>query len=182
MNRFRFRPTFELAVTASRAEAIERLKLESSKVRDRERFAMYGEYGELHLPAGEHRLWSPHLSFYLLERDGHCYLFGRFAPRPDVWTTVWIVYLAMIFAAFFGTIIAYTQWSVGTNAWGIWIVLASLAVIAGLYGTATVGQQWSSDQMQQLKEELLTHLACADVISLGESAHGQLQLSDSVRQ
>lgn len=166
MTSFRFRPTFELSVAVSRDEAMERLQQEFLRVRDRERFAMYGEYGELHLPSAEHRLWSPHLSFYLLEREQQCFLLGRFAPRPDVWTTVWIVYLAMIFFAFFGAIIAYTQWSVGTTAWGVWIVMASLLVIAGLYGIATIGQQWSSDQMQRLKDELLLRLSSAGVTPL----------------
>ncbi len=161
----RFRPTFEFPLAASRGEAMQRLQQEFLRVRDRERFAIYGEYGELHLPPSDHRVWSPHLSFYLLERDQQCFLLGRFAPRPDVWTVVWIVYLAMIFAAFFGAIIAYTQWSVGTTVWGLWVVIGSLLIIGGLYGVATIGQQWSSDQMQRLKDELMSHLANADIVS-----------------
>ncbi len=40
------------------------------------------------------------------------------------------------FCGFLWCIIAYTQWSRGTTAWGIWLLIASLLVIVGLYGVA----------------------------------------------
>ncbi len=100
------RPTFEVPATEDRQEVIAKLEAEFAKDKAQAGFLMHGEYGELHLAAVEHRLWSPHLSFYVSEREGHALIHGRFAPRLEVWTFVWVIYLAMSFTAFFGLALA----------------------------------------------------------------------------
>lgn len=171
MNRLQLRPTFQWVLPEARATVLERLQEEFSKRPKNDLFLMYGEYGELHLPASEHRLWSPHLSFSVVEInagvashcDGsnsldeantQCLLLGRFAPRLEIWTAVWIVYLVCCFTVFFGAIIAYVQWQLGESIWGLWVTLGAMLVWGCLYGVAYTGQQWSSDQMHQLAKEL----------------------------
>ncbi len=124
---------------------------------------MHGEYGEMHLPIAEHRVWSPHLSFYVTERDEQVLVLGRFAPRVDVWTTIWIFYLLMAFTAFFGFTLAYSQWALGYTTWGLWVGIVPIALIAILHIVANVGQTWSNDQMQMLRydlEETVRKLDC----------------------
>ncbi len=148
------RPTFEVSVAEGRLEVIAKLEAEHASTKAQPDFLMHGEYGELRLAAVEHRLWSPHLSFYVSERDGHAVIHGRFAPRLEVWTFVWIVYLAMSFTAFFGLVLAYSQWMLGEAGWGLWVAVVALAAIVTLYVVANIGQQWSSDQMNALRARL----------------------------
>ncbi len=154
MKWFQLRPTFEIPIQESRQHVIEKLAAACINVAQGELFRMHGEYGEIHLPQAEHRLWSPHLSFYITQRGSSQIILGRFAPRVDVWTSVWIFYLLMAFTAFFGFTLAYSQWMLGSAVWGIWIGVLPLLAIAVLYLVAHFGQQWSVDQMHQLREKL----------------------------
>jgi len=161
MQWLRLRPTFQFALRDSRQEAIERLAALYENDRQPDRFLMHGEYGELHLPREEHRLWSPHLSFYVVEPpsspDSHAtgaWLPGRDAPRVEIWTIVWILYLVLAFTAFFGAILAYVQWLLGGSWFGLWLTLGALLAWASIYWIAFIGQQLSADQMRQLGEQL----------------------------
>jgi hypothetical protein len=160
---WRLRPTFEFVVREARESIMEKFDREYERIADKDRFFMHGEYGELHLPREEHRLWSPHLSFYVAERDGHSLIHGRFAPRIEIWTFVWFVYLAMACSAFFGLMLAYSQFMLGETPWGIAVTAAGIATIVLLYGIAHVGQHWSSDQMYALRVRLDELLESAGV-------------------
>lgn len=172
----RLRPTFEIALRDSREAAIAKLSGHYPGSMPRDLYLIFGEYGELHLPQTEHRLWSPHLSFYVMEVDGEydgefdgghvdrpATLHGRFAPRLNVWTSLWIVYLSMTFTTFFGLMIAATQWFMGETAWGLGLAVFGGSVIASIYAIASAGQRWSADQMRFLRDQLDRVLAEADV-------------------
>ncbi len=161
------RPTFEVPIAEDRLQVIAKLEAEYARAKAQPKvqadFLLHGEYGELRLASSEHRLWSPHLSFYVTERDGLALIRGRFAPRLEVWTFVWIVYLAMSFTAFFGLILAYSQWMLGETDWGLGVAAAAVVVIVTLYLVANIGQQLSSDQMDALRARLDGILQRADV-------------------
>lgn len=163
MQWFQLRPTFEIPLAESRESTMNKLSSECAKVGDHKSFFMHGEYGELHLPVECHRLWSPHLSFYVSSRNDHGLIHGRFAPRIDVWTFVWINYLAMSFTAFFGFALAYSQWMLGEPMWGAWVAALAMVAIGVLYMVAHIGQQWSADQMQDLRNRLEGLLQSAGV-------------------
>lgn len=152
MQWFRLRPTFEIHLDVPRETAMEKLLVEQKLHKND--FLMHGEYGELHLPPSEHRFWSPHLSFYVAEREEDSLIHGRFAPRLQIWTMVWVIYLAMAFSAFFGLALAYSQWMLGESAWGMVVVVVGIIAIITLYVVAHLGQQWSSDQMSFLRSKL----------------------------
>ncbi len=154
MPNLKLRPTFEIPLADGRQQVIEKLRNEYQRIAPSDLFQMFGEYGELHLPSIEHRLWSPHLSFYVAERDRVSLIHGRFAPRLEVWTLVWIIHLAMAFTAFFGLALAYSQWFVGESLWGLAVAIMAALVIVTLYIVASIGQQWSADQMASLKDRL----------------------------
>lgn len=159
MSWFRLRPTFDIHVDQPKAAIIEKLTFLQNKAAEKSLFLMFGEYGELHLPANEHRLWSPHLSFYISETNLKTTVHGRFAPRIDVWTVVWITYLVLLFTAFFGAVLGFSQWTLGEVAWGMWVAVVALVLWLSLFVIANIGQQWSSDQMQLLRNQLETLLA-----------------------
>ena len=154
MQWFQLRPTFEIPLSTTRETAMDRLRKEFEQLPDKRKFLMFGEYGELHLPAEEHRLWSPHLSFYVTEHNEDVLIRGRFAPRIEVWTFVWIVYLSMAFSIFFGLIIAYSQWMLHQPVWGLAIAVLGGLMIIGCYVIAHIGQQLSVDQMEALRNQL----------------------------
>ncbi len=164
MQWFRLRPTFEIPLVVDRTEAMRRIQSHYDSLGPINAMFLHGEYGEFHLPSVEHRLWSPHLSFYVDQQGEQGLIHGRYAPRLEVWTFVWVVYLAMAFSAFFGLALAYSQWSLGGNAWGCWIAVAAIVAIVSLYAIAHVGQQLSSDQMYTLRDRLDTFLRDAQIV------------------
>jgi hypothetical protein len=103
-----------------------------------------------------HRLWSPHLSIYFLDGEvsDACFLMGRFAPRPNVWTLVWIFYLAFFCSIFFAGIFGGSQWLLGEFPWGWAIVAATLVLYAGLFVASQIGQSLCSDQIELLRSRL----------------------------
>lgn len=172
MVRLQLRPTFEIPLDQTREQAMEALQRVHAARPRTERFLVFGEYGELHLPSEEHRLWSPHLSFYVLERGNTSLLLGRFAPRQEIWTTVWIVYLAMACLVFFGAVFAAAQWTMGSTPWAVWVAIGALFVLGLVFSTAHFGQQRSADQMQRLRGELEAVLADARLTATERVAGG----------
>jgi hypothetical protein len=150
----KLRPTFVIRINDSRDEAIAKLSGTYDRQQALPAYLLFGEYGELHLPSESLRLWSPHLSFYVTQEDGQPVIRGRFAPRVEVWTLVWIIYLAMACSCFFGSVFGLSQWLLGTFPWGFIIAIASGAIILILYIVASAGQQLSQDQMQLLRSKL----------------------------
>jgi hypothetical protein len=161
---FVLRPTFEFPIRATRDQAIAALQACFQQQNQIDQFLMHGEYGELHLEKSLHRFWSPHLSFYVTDRAGQCIIRGLFAPRAEVWTTVWIIYLAMAFAAFYSFAMAGSQWALDEPTWWHWLGLAATLAIVAVYMIAHIGQQWSADQMRLLRERLDELLKRAEIL------------------
>lgn len=159
MQWFRLRPTFEIPLSESKQDAVQKITSAYELLTDRQWMQFFGDYGEFHLPPNEHRIWSPHLSFSVDQHQDqsgseHAYIHGRFAPRFEVWTFVWICYMAFGFTAFFGFILGFSQFMIGTSSWGNLIGVLALLLWASLIVIAHVGQQLSSDQMHALQDRL----------------------------
>lgn len=165
MTQFQLRPTFEIPLATSRRDAITQLQAWTpTSVADANAahaitFVIKGEYGELRLPVDQWHLWSPHLSISINENaaePGHPrgHLYGRFAPRMEVWSCVWAVYLMMATITFFSLILVASQAMLGWPLWGGWIAAAALIVIAGVSVSARIGQRLSADQMRDLRTAL----------------------------
>ncbi len=164
MTLFQLRPTFEIPLSENRLEAIAKLETEFARSKKGDHFLMHGEYGELHLPAVEHRLWSPHLSFYVSGRNEQCLIHGTICATSRCLDVCGVIYLAMSFAAFFGFALAYSQWMLGESGWGLWVAAVALLAIMVLYVVANVGQQLSADQMSALRSRLDIILQNAGVL------------------
>ncbi|MEM6362891.1 MAG: hypothetical protein AAF745_00585 [Planctomycetota bacterium] len=180
MSGFQLRPTFVVPLDVSRHEAMRRLqRTATTQITDRTdaiRFVMKGEYGELHLPSDQIRLWSPQLSISInddepptfgTDTSTKCRLHGRFAPRFHVWSAVWAVYLMMATIVFFSLIVAASQAMMGWAMSGLWIAATALMTILALNVSARLGQRWSADQMRTLRhrlDELLDEHALVDAI------------------
>jgi hypothetical protein len=158
MQWFHLRPTFEILLEEPPDEVRRKLTCACQHLNDPSSFFLRGDYGELHLPPAQHRLWSPHLGFSLDSSTHPPRIHGRFAPRLEIWSLVWIGYLAFAFTAFFASMLAISQWLLNHTLWGLPIALAAIAGLATLYLTAHIGQQLSADQMLALRAQLDTYL------------------------
>lgn len=101
----------------------------------------------------ERRIWSPHLSIQLHTTDQpqSTEAFGRFSPRPEIWTMVMALYLVAACTLFGAMIYGLVQWMMKNPPWALVVVPISLGTIAALHIISLVGQSWSHDQMELLK-------------------------------
>ena len=174
------RPTFQIPIACSKSEAIERFGTAMRNQSPRSLYLAHGEYCEFHLEDHLHRLWSPHLSVYFIDSDqvqsqatatdldgartsGQCTLIGRFAPRPNLWTLIWIFYLALFCSIFFATLLGGSQWMIGHFPWGWVIAIATALLYASLWIASQIGQSLCHDQMDLLRNRLGSVLLQADL-------------------
>jgi len=147
------RPTFEMQLPYSKEEVMRRIGVELKKPNNSNRFQLFDQYAELHIPEAEIRVWSPLLSLSF-ERDGtQTRVHGRFSPRQDVWTLVWVIYLALAFSAFFAFVFECSFWMMGQSSWFGLAAMLALVGIGALYLISQIGQLWSADQMIALNSD-----------------------------
>ena len=104
----------------------------------------------------DRRFWSPHLSVQLSEFDNEqggptTEVFGRFSPRPDIWTGVMLTYLSAVCLMFFAAVYGYVQWTLGSRPWALGAVPIGLVLVAALHTASLIGQRLSADQMRLLR-------------------------------
>ncbi len=148
---FSMRPTFEMRLPHPKEELVRLVQAELRKPPWNSTSLVFDDYAELHVQRSELRYWSPHLSLSFDGDETHTRVLGRFAPRQEVWTLIWIVYLALAFTAFFAFIFAYAHWTLGQSTWVGIIPLVAIAGIVALYLVSYIGQQLSSDHMLTLR-------------------------------
>ncbi|MBT9558639.1 MAG: hypothetical protein IV100_21595 [Myxococcales bacterium] len=108
----------------------------------------------------EHRhFWSPWLNLDVDQReatDGAVItrITGRFSPHPTVWTGFAFSYLGLGVLAFFSSIFAYSQRSLGGTPTGLWGLLACAVLAVVLLWSSWVGQRLARDQMIELRRLL----------------------------
>jgi hypothetical protein len=151
------RPTFELNLPMPVEQANRALREILSQDHWKVTSAVFDRYAELHIPKQEQRFWSPHLSLYLEADDNEAVpstrIFGRFAPRQEVWTLVWVAYLALAFSAFFSIVYVYAVSLLKQSTWMSVVPIASLIGIAWIHLASRMGQSWSTDQMHRLRSQ-----------------------------
>ena len=161
----RLRPTFTIPLRPEREEAIERIRDGLAAAVPANRWLGKGRWAELHVPGEEQRIWSPQLSVRIDDFDAHhraaghptesgCVLFGRFAPRPEVWTGFVFLYGAVAFLTLLGAIFGYVQWASDEPAWGFGAAAIGIPILGALHVASWLGQRWSHGQMVELRDIL----------------------------
>ncbi len=145
------RPTFTTVIRLPQELVVKKLSDELSRPERSATSLVFDRYFELHVPESEIRYWSPHLSLTLDGDTHHTVVVGRFAPRQNVWTLVWILYLAFAFTSFFSLIYAYSHWILRSTTWVSLLIPLSAIGMVTLYAISQIGQAWSSDQMSALR-------------------------------
>ena len=150
------RPTFQIPIGCPKPQAVALFEAVMKTKTPRSLYIVHGEYSEFHLEDHLHRLWSPHLSVYFVDADEPtaCKLIGRFAPRPNLWTLIWIFYLALFCCIFFAILFGGSQWMLGHFPWGWVVAVPTMILYASLFAASQIGQSLCHDQMELLRNRL----------------------------
>ncbi len=150
----RMRPTFRISLAGTLEDAIKRLRIAMARGDLGQHADAAGSCLDFRTPPADRRLWSPHLSVQLTPTDQGVELFGRFCPRPEVWTLVMMLYFAAAFVGICGALYACAQIMLGDAPWALVALPVSAAAILGLHLLSLAGQRLSEDQMEQLRDRL----------------------------
>lgn len=147
-------PTFRVEIAGPLDDALTRVRAAIARGVGGAHADAAGSCLDFRVAPEERRLWSPHLSVQLSATEGDVELFGRFSPRPEIWTLVMMLYFAAAFVAIGGGVYGCVQWLLGGTPWALAVVPTSLGAILGLHLMSLTGQRLSSDQMEHLRERL----------------------------
>lgn len=184
-------PTLRLVLPASSQEATAKLRQAIRTPDLAGRVESAAQCFDFKVEHADRRLWSPHLSVQisdLAEADGapRAELFGRFSPRPEVWTLVMFCYFAAVFVIACAGVFGYVQWVLGRTPWALGLIPVALGAMVALHVVSLVGQRLSADQMTLLRSRLdrAVELAFGDQSdappSAGASAVAGLGITNSM--
>jgi hypothetical protein len=148
------RPTFRIQIAGPLEDAIKRLRVAMTRGDLGRHADAAGSCLDFRIAPAERRFWSPHLSIQLSSTDQGVELFGRFSPRPEVWTFVMMLYFGAAFVAIGGGLYGCAQTMLGDTPWALGAIPASLAAMLGLHLVSLAGQRLSQDQMANLRDRL----------------------------
>lgn len=151
MTRPRLRPSFRedlpVSIPVLTEVLVEALKDEHSPLR--------GKVGTLSADIvvcrAERHFFSPYLSLAFDVRDGQPVMFGRFSPHPSVWSGFLASYALLGTVALFGSIFAFSQWSIGQTPTALYAVAVALVLLASSYGSTFIGQNLGMEQMYAMR-------------------------------
>jgi hypothetical protein len=106
------------------------------------------------VPESQQRLFSPWLQLSIFTHAQGSHLFGRFSPKPTVWTVFALSYLFLSCVAFFSLIGGIGQWMIERSPWMWWITLGALALLVTLYVISMTGQRLACRQMLAIRQAI----------------------------
>jgi hypothetical protein len=150
----KMQPTIAVAIPISADQAMIEIRraIESTSLHSHAQSA--GRCVEFKIADQDQRFWSPHLSVQVSDADSGSRLFGRFSPRPEIWTMFMAIYFVAAIGGFGSVIYAYAQWALGTTPWALLGLPIGFVIILGLHIASVIGQNLSSDQMTLLRSQL----------------------------
>ncbi|MFK8111617.1 MAG: hypothetical protein AB8B91_05430 [Rubripirellula sp.] len=150
----KMQPTFKVDLPISAEDAIAKLRatIERSELRDH--VVAAGMCLDYHISRREQRFWSPHLSVQISSFESGCQMFGRFSPRPEIWTMFMAIYGVLLIVMFAATIFGSVQLLLSHSPWAFLLIPLGVLLIAGLHLASLVGQGLSADQMDLLRSRL----------------------------
>lgn len=162
------RPTFTIDVDEACTRVVDRLRSELGRSSVFTRWARVpgarsdsdcgGTFVWIAPCVEEQRFWSPWLQLSVLPHESKTQLFGRFSPKPAVWTAFALSYLFLACVMFFGCMLGLAQMMVKTHTWGFWTSAAAAALTVLLWWVSQTGKRLALEQMQNLRVILDTAL------------------------
>ena len=110
--RITMRPRFEILLPTVEDDCMRRL----GKLLEEDESPYVGQVLKKHafiqLPREERSLLSPYLNLNIINRDGKCYLDGRFTPKPEVWMGFMAIYGVLGMVGLSGLMYGFAQMTV----------------------------------------------------------------------
>lgn len=150
----KLQPTFTVDVPTGSEQTIAALRKAIAEPELCEHAMAAGTCFEFFIAPAQRRFWSPHLSIQISPLDSGSQLYGRFSPRPEIWTMFMAIYGVVLILMFAAAIYGYVQWMLGAAPWALILLPAGTVVIGGLHAASLVGQNLSADQMHLLRDRL----------------------------
>lgn len=153
MSPLKLQPTFSLDVPQHPDEAIQRIRAAIKSPELSGHAVSAGRCVDFKIEKSDQRFWSPHLSVQAFESDDGegTQFYGRFAPRPEVWTGFMFFYFLVAFGICAAGIYGYVQWVLDATPWAFGLVPAGIVAIVLLHVASLIGQGLSTDQMKLLR-------------------------------
>lgn len=103
------------------------------------------------VPEEQQRFFSPWLQVSIHPRGSGTHLFGRFGPRPALWSAFLLSYLFCGCVGFFSLMWALSQLMLGGVPWAGWITLGAVIAAGLLWWASQVGKRLAEEQMAALR-------------------------------
>lgn len=167
------RPTFSLDLPepCSRVTARLRAGLEAQPVwvkwsrvpGARQEESCEGVFAWIAMPESDRQFFSPWLQLSVMPQpDGSTQLFGRFSPKPAVWTGFALAYLFFGCATFFSGMVGLSQMMVKLTPWAFYVTGASVVIIVALYLVSQTGKGLANRQMASIRAAIDAAVAADD--------------------
>lgn len=154
MNPFQLQPHFTVDLPWDKQQAIERLRAAILECDGAAEIESAGTVFDFKIPKHQQRFWSPHLSAQLSPAEAGSQLFARFSPRPEIWTMFMALYFVIAVLMSLSLIVGLAQWQLGYSPWSLLTTPIGALLIGGLHAGSLMGQSWSVDQMELLRNDL----------------------------
>jgi hypothetical protein len=158
------RPTFTIDVDESCDRVVKRLQIRLAATELFTRWARVpgartddncsGTFVWIAPPTNKQRFWSPWLQLSVLPLGDKTQLFGRFSPKPAVWTAFALSYLFLACVMFFGCMLGLAQVMVKTHAWGFWTTAGAAVLTMILWWISQTGKRLADEQMRAIRAHL----------------------------
>jgi hypothetical protein len=152
MQATQLRPTFTVELPMQVDDAMQVIRQEIGSPECYGRVVSAGHCVEFFVDDKDKRLWSPYLSVQAQQEEQRTVLFGRFSPRPEVWTFVMFLYAINSFLVIFGAMFGYGQWAIERTPWALACIPVGVVCIAAIHISSMIGQRLSADQMHRLRD------------------------------
>lgn len=153
MSSFRIRPHFIHEEETPLAQVQDEIVRHVETEEDRVEIKTFPDYLTLVIPEEDQHFWSPQLNLSLEETEsGGTQITGTYGPNTNVWSMYLYGYLIGICVAGVVTVFAISKWVVSGWTTGFYFVGATLAVLAGMYLSAQIGQKLAAQQTFELHQ------------------------------
>ena len=163
MAAYRMRPRFELVLSISPDEALDKLKqlLEGPECKCIGKFRQ--NHAQISVCDKHRHFWSPYVTLEFeekaLEDKAGSQVHGLIGPSSNVWTMFMAGYFGVLFFAFVALTLGYSQWSIKQPAWGFKLLPVIGVLLVLWYGLSFLGQRFAKDQIANLRDLLDNSLA-----------------------
>lgn len=145
------RPTFEVVIADDRDAVVGRLRGQLASDRYPVRIENLDGHFVVCPAERDVHFWSPWLDLQVESREDGTHVFGRFGPRPSIWTAFMCAHFSLGTLAFFAAMWGTAELMLGQQPLALWIALVCGVGLGLVYWASRVGQGLAHEQMAQIE-------------------------------